>query len=190
MNHNDQQSYYKNKLESGQLYQDFVVDCCWELLGLAVVQYSSKVYQQLKGESRTGVEIKHDEKFASTGNLYIEVGEKAMFRGGDFTDSGIERGDNTWLYVIGNYDTIFIFSKSLLKAMYRSGRYRVFEISMGTSRGFLVPKADAEKYAAQILFPNAEKKIGKTLADLHTAGKELQEMVVNPQIKHQLHLFK
>ena len=30
--------YYKTKLESGLLYQDFVVDAAWQLLGLAIVQ--------------------------------------------------------------------------------------------------------------------------------------------------------
>src|SRR5262249_19940653 len=43
--------YYNNQLESGKRYQDFVVDVCWNVLGLAIVQYCSKTYQQCVGES-------------------------------------------------------------------------------------------------------------------------------------------
>lgn len=176
--HELQQQYYKNKLESGLLYQDFVIDCCWSLLGLAVVTYSSKTYQQMVGESKTGVEIKHDEKYAKSTNLYMETAEKASIRGGAFVPSGIERADNTWLYVIGDYDTVFIFSKRFLQALKRSGKYGIFTIPMGTSQGFLLPHDDAEKYAAQILYPNAEKKLGKQTRDLHSCGRDLHEAVI------------
>ena len=31
--------YYKAKLDSAKVFQDFVVDAAWNLLGLAIVQY-------------------------------------------------------------------------------------------------------------------------------------------------------
>jgi hypothetical protein len=180
--------YRKNKIESGQLYQDFVVDCCWSLLGLAVVQYTSKLYQHQVGESKTGLEIKNDEQFRTTGNLYIELSEKARPRPGTYAASGINRGDNTWLYAIGDYDTIFIFPKTLLLMLRTTGRYREVENKTKTSNGMLLPVGDATKYAAQILHPNATEKIGKAITDLQSLGRELHEAAKKP-INGQLDLF-
>ena len=170
--------YYKAKLESGLLYQDFVVDAAWHLLGLAIVQYSSKAYQQSVGESRTGVEIKHDEKFSETGNLWIEIEEKASQRPGPYVQSGIYRVDNCWLYVIGNYDIIFFFSKRWLQQLHKSDRYRTIENNTKTLRGFLFCEKDAKRYGVVILEPNAETKVAKLTFDLAKAGKELHQMLL------------
>ena len=181
-------AYRENKIQSGELYQDFVVDACWNLLGLAVVQYTSKLYQHQVGESKTGVEIKHDEKYKDTGNLWIECAEKAVPRSGPYSESGVNRSDNTWLYVIGDYDTIFLFAKTLLRALGKSDRYPIRENNTKTSQGYLLPGVDAKKYAAQILFPNAQQKLGKAIQDLHQAGRELHEAVMRPPGR-QLDLF-
>lgn len=167
--------YRKTKLESGKLYQDFVVDAAWNLLGLAIVQYASEIYQRTVGESRTGAEIKHDEQFAKTGNLWIELAEKAYPRDGPYVPSGIYRTDNTWLYVIGDYDTIFIFAKTLLRALHQSGRWQVIENKTHTSEGFLLRAADAEKYAAMILRPKASGAVKKVVGDLAALGRLLHE---------------
>jgi len=170
------EKYRSNKIESGKLFQDFVVDACWNLLGLAIVQYSSQVYQQTIGESKTGAEIKHDEQFAQTDNLWIEIAEKARPRPGDHVASGIYRNDNTWLYIIGNYDTLFIFQKTLLKILHQSGKWRILENRTQTSRGFLLSKKDAERYAAAILQPRAATRIAKVIGDITKLGRELHEM--------------
>lgn len=172
--------YRQNKIETGLLYQDFVVDCCWNLLGLAVVQYASKAYQYRVGESKTGVEIKHDEKFAKTGNLWIEVAEKARPRKGDYVPSGICRNDNTWLYLIGDYNTMFIFAKSFLKGLHKAQKYQVRPNNTETSMGYLLPVVDGKRYAAQILYPNASEKIGKEIGDLLALGRELHEAAKRP----------
>jgi hypothetical protein len=165
--------YYKAKLEGALLYQDFVVDLLWNTIGLAVVCYSSKAYQQAVGESRTGVEIKHDEKFSKTGNLWIEVAEKAKPRPGPYAASGIYRDDNSWLYVSGNYNTVFVFPKRLLQALAKSGRYKILENNTGTSQGYLLPEADARKYACVVLQPNKSDKVAKLVNDLASLGREL-----------------
>lgn len=188
-NSEDYGEYRKNKMESGLLYQDFVVDCCWSILGLAVVQYSSKVYQQTVGETRTGVEIKHDEKYVTTGNLWIELAEKAVPRPGDYAKSGINRHDNSWLFAIGNYDVIFIFSTRFLRILADSGHYSKRENRTRTSIGFLLPHDDANRYAAQVLYPNAEEKIGKEIKDLHQAGRALHDQACNGG-KDQIQLFQ
>ena len=169
-------AYRQHKIESGLVYQDFVADVCLEVLGLPIVQYTSQLYQQTKGESRTGVEIKHDEKFASTGNLYIEIGEKAEPRPGPYAPAGIYRSDNTWLYLIGNYDTIFVFAKLHLRGLHQSDRYHVIENGMRTSLGFLVPEADARHLAVCILTPHAARKVSKAIHDLGIIGRELQRI--------------
>ena len=55
--------YYKDKFEAGLEYQDYVSD---ELrkAGLFLGAYSSRKYQQERGESASGIEIKHDMKLA------------------------------------------------------------------------------------------------------------------------------
>jgi hypothetical protein len=102
------EAYRNNKIESGLRYQDFAIDLLYQTIGLVVVQYASRMYQISIGESRTGVEIKHDEKYATTGNLWIEVAEKARPRDGDYFPSGICRDDNSWFYVIGNRNIRFV----------------------------------------------------------------------------------
>lgn len=155
------EDYRKTQIEDGLLFQDFVVDAAWQA-GLAIAQYSSKTYQLSVGESRTGVEIKHDKKFKETGNLYIEVAEKANPRPGPFAKAGIMR-DGHWLYAIGDYDVIYIFANNLLRNL--SGRKTATgepyykQVCIPTSQGFLLPKADAEKYAALILRPEASEKM-------------------------------
>ena len=172
------ENYRRTMIETGQAYQDFVVDACWTLLGLAVVQYSSKLYQQTIGESRTGVEIKNDRKFQSTGNLWIELAEKARPRNGDYAQSGINRDDNTWLYCIGDYNTIFIFQKNLLKML--APRYGQRENHTATSVGYLLPVVDAEKYAAAILRPNAATKISSAIHDMEALGRVLHQLARAP----------
>lgn len=169
------EKYRTAKIESGKVYQDFVVDACWNLLGLAIVQYSSATYQRTVGESKTGAEIKHDEKFAGSGNLWIEIEEKARPRPGPYAPAGIYRNDNTWLYIIGNYDHVFIFQKTLLQILHRSGKCRVIENNTKTSRGFLLPDSNANKWAAAVLHPNASERISKVIGDMSKLGRELHE---------------
>jgi hypothetical protein len=173
------EAYRKTKIESGLLYQDFVVDLLGHTIGLVVQVYGSRYYQTQVGESRTGVEIKHDEKYASTRNLWIETAEKARPREGDYAPSGINRDDNTWLYVIGDYDIVFIFPKVILRGV--CGRYRLQENRTKTSLGFLLPDEHARKYATHVLTPNAEQVVAKAVKDLQELGRLLHRSVtMNP----------
>lgn len=144
----DYQKYYQQQLKDGIEYQDFVYDQLYGI-GLPVLSYSSKKYQLLRGENKPGIEIKYDKKFHATGNLYIEIAEKSSPSKLNFVESGIYRDDNSWLYIIGDRERIFVFSKTILKLL--EGRYEHKETA--TSKGFLVPLADAEKYAAKIIIP-------------------------------------
>ncbi len=172
MNQSQYESYRKSQIESGQAYQDFVVDCCYRILNMPISCYSSQLYQQNVGESINGVEIKNDRKFKQTGNLYIELGEKARPRGGGYAPSGIYRDDNTWLYLIGDFDTIFGLSKRFLIGMSKTGKYKKVENGTKTSVAFLLPVADAFKFASFVMTPNASDKIAKCQHEMHRQSFE------------------
>ena len=174
-NYND---YYKAQLEAGKEYQDFVIDVCWNVLGLAIVQYTSKMYQQHVGESRTGAEIKFNRKYGQTGNLWIELEEKAEPRPGPYAISGINREDNTWLFITGDYDHIYLFGKRHLQALSKQRPH--VENDTKTSVGFLLRASEAEEYALAILRPNAAEKVAKFQKDpakLGQLGAELYNLL-------------
>lgn len=104
---------YSNEI--GSRYQDIVSR---ELLkiGIVVQCHTSSFFQLNYGESPQGIEIKHDSKVATTGNLYFEF--SAINKNGDqFVNGGIEKQDNAWLYVIGNGKECWVFSKKQLKLL-------------------------------------------------------------------------
>lgn len=143
--------YYKEKLESGLEYQDFISDQLRKCDPCIIISaYSSRRYQNDRGESASGIEIKHDMKMKDTGNLYIEVAEKSNAALPDYTPSGIMRNDNTWLYLIGDYEQAFLFSKNQLKAIYADkANYRqrgISEKTNSTSLGFVLPIGYAKKF--------------------------------------------
>jgi len=141
--------YYREKLNQGLYYQDFVVEELYKI-GLPLISYSSKEFQNLVGENKAGIEIKNDNNYKKTGNLYIETAEKAYVREGDYVPSGIFRNDNSWLYLIGDLDRIFILSKKQLVILSNLNKYKIVETP--TSQGFLLPVTDAEKhYAIKII---------------------------------------
>lgn len=137
-------SYYNECLEKGLEYQDFVTGVLLKEVGIPLSSLSSKQYQYSVGENLQGIEIKFDDLYKDTGNLYIEVKEKAHPNNPKYVNSGIYRNDNSWIYLIGNYEEIFIFGKSHLRLMYEKANYK--EIIKPTSIGFLLNKEDAKKY--------------------------------------------
>lgn len=143
--------YYRKQLARGCEYQDFVVEQLYNI-GLPIISYSSKKYQTMIGENKCGFEIKFDDRFKDTGNLYIEVSEKSAPSNPTYIPSGIFRTDNTWLYLIGNYSRIFIFGKRSLIRLYESKPSIIRVVSTPTSNGFLIPaKSAEEKIALKIL---------------------------------------
>lgn len=125
-------------------------------IGIPLISYSSKEYQNMIGENKAGIEIKNDTLFPETGNLYIEIAEKSNAVNKNFIKSGIFRSDNTWLYVIGNMERIFIFSKKQLQVFYEKKSFK--EVSNLTSKGFLIPVKEAERvYALKIIEINQKE---------------------------------
>lgn len=134
--------YYHKKLEQGLEFQDVVTEALYHR-GIVVVGYASRVFQNKRGENMFGAEIKNDAMFRQTGNLYIEVAEKSHPDKPKYTPSGIMRADNSWLFVIGDIKTVWIFSTKYLVML--KDRYPKMETP--TSIAHLMPVAAADKYA-------------------------------------------
>lgn len=138
---------YQSQLEDGQAYQDFVAERLYHE-GIVLVNLQSRSSQLKIGENLLGLEIKLDKQFEMTGNLYIEVAEKSHPNRVDYVQSGIYRADNTWLYAVGNYRELFLFSKRTLKNEYEFNRRGTnFCRQTQTSRGFLLSRRDSAELA-------------------------------------------
>ena len=135
--------YYHDKLEQGLEFQDVVTEALYHR-GIVVVGYASRVFQNKRGENMLGAEIKNDAKFRKTGNLYIEIAEKSNPDKLNYTQSGIMRGDNQWLFVIGDIKTLWIFSTRCLVMI--KDEYR--HVQTPTSIAYLMPVLEADKYAS------------------------------------------
>jgi hypothetical protein len=145
--------YYREQLAKGAEFQDFVSSLFYDI-GIVMVQYQSKRYQFERGENSGGIEIKLDQKFEQTGNLYIECAEKSHPSNSHYVPSGIYRLDRSWLYSIGDYRRVYVFVTRHLRWLREKNCFR--EKQTPTSRGFLLPEVVAKKYAARILSPEPE----------------------------------
>jgi len=135
--------YYGDKLEQGLEFQDVATVALYQK-GIVVVGYASRRYQNNCGENMLGAEIKRDGGFRNTGNLYIETAEKSHPDKEQYVSSGIYRGDS-WLFVIGDEQTFWIFSTKYLQKLEKLNRYR--RVIKTTSKGFLMPLDEAERYS-------------------------------------------
>ena len=145
--------YYKEKLKQGLYFQDYVCELLYQH-GIPIISYSSKEYQNMIGENKAGIEIKNDTRFRETGNLFIEISEKTNSENENFIPSGIYRNDNTWLYLIGDKEKIFVLSKKQLIILHKTGKYKQRLSDQKTSWGFLLPVCEAEKhYSIKEFFP-------------------------------------
>lgn len=133
--------YYQAQLEAGLHFQDVVTRALYHH-GIVIVGYCSKYFQQNEGENILGIEIKRDDRFRETGNLYIEVAEKSHPDNLRYVNSGIMRNDNQWLFVIGDEEEVWIFSTKYLRKL--KDRFRRWEGP--TSIGHLMPLEDADRY--------------------------------------------
>lgn len=135
--------YYEKQLETGLQFQDVVTRELYQR-GIVVVGYASRRFQREHGENMLGAEIKRDGRFRDTGNLYIEIAEKAHPDNRSYVPSGVMRADNSWLFVIGDEQTIWIFSIKYLRLLPASRAWQ--KLTKATSIGYLCPLADADRY--------------------------------------------
>lgn len=141
MNYEDN---YQKSLEEGLEFENY----CYRWLevhkGAKLIPCKGKIEQIQIGENKLGIEFKLDKKFRETGNLYIEIKER-RHPGLNYTDSGIFRKDNSWLYAIGDYQSLYVFAKNRLVDCYRwavknaNNEFRIVENQTKTSFGLLLP---------------------------------------------------
>ena len=152
-------------LNIGHEFQDYIIEYLCKNFGISISIFQSKKYQFKIGETVQGVEIKYDSRSTgdctykeckASGNVGIEVAEKTRASNNNFVPSGIYRNDNTWLYIVGNYDCAWIFSKSTLKILHESDKYRTFE-TLSTIKTMLLPIKEADKYCAKKMYFNNDK---------------------------------
>ena len=144
------QVYRADKTEQGAAFADYACDVL-ALNGIFTQVFTTKQFQYQYGESAGGIEFKCDMKFRESGNLYIEIAEKAGPRSGEMVPSGIMRDDNTWLYAIGDLQGFYVFTKNTLRLIHSRGRYNLTEIE--TSKGMLLPIKAAVAHAKYFTLP-------------------------------------
>lgn len=144
----------RNSVQSGYEYQDFVLEQCMNI-GLVLTYFQSRKYQFERGEGKIA-EVKLDTNCTSRGSnkprrLSIEVAEKSRKDNAEFVPSGIYKDDETWLYIQGNWNIIYIFARKDLIALHRTGRYE--EHTEPTLRGFFLEAEEARDVALKVIIP-------------------------------------
>ena len=138
-------NYQNEGFEKGLQYQRFICN------KLGLIDYKSTKEQYELGETLFGVEIKFDDIMKSTNNLWIEMEEKTNSDNDIWVKSGIQRQDNSWLYLIGDYTRAFCFVKNALieYQMWHNKELPVIINNTLTSKGFLLPIKIAKEICAK-----------------------------------------
>lgn len=154
--------------------------------------------EQLRGETREGIEIKLDDlifEYCDEGRIYIETHEKAQVQNAKYVESGIYRNDNTRIWLVGDYSMWFLFSKAKLVWLDKLDPPFLYRPKpTGTSIGFCIPLPNAKRLCLDFRsFPaeslpdlKGEHKMGHQLpkADRQRHAAEaalLGAMIINPQ---------
>lgn len=152
--------YGKAKLDEGARFEQFVHDLVnpW---GLTFWVNSDPIFQKTKGESFQGCEVKLDAGCVKYGHLSIEIAEKSHPSNPDWVASGIFKADNSWAYIQGNYEMVFVFSKKWLLRYYAEKNPPLHEYN-GTVRKFHLPEKNdalalATKGAILVLGPHGKR---------------------------------
>jgi len=138
---------YKERFKKGTEFEDFVAKILLQELGIPLMNYSSEKNQYNAGENKQGIEIKYQQQMTNFKSIFIEVSEKRNKNNKNFIPSGIFREDKTWLWVTGDYNTLYFFSKKCLISLYKTGKYPIKENKEKTGKGFTLLKKDIEKYS-------------------------------------------
>ena len=102
------------KQSKGLKFESFIMDWFAENHKINLSHYTTYDEQIHKGENRQGIEIKNDQMFKNTGNLFISVERDYCYMK---HPSGIYKYQRL-LYVIGDIDCFYIFAVKHLKQVY------------------------------------------------------------------------
>lgn len=143
--------YFMNDKADGEMFQVYVREV-YERHGKRIDFYWTALEQTTIGESKQGVEIKHDRRSKDTGNFYIEFEQNIN---SVWTPSGILRVDNTSHYIIGFDELFFETPKRILQLMREKGGFaeaRSARQNDVPTKGFLVPIEDMWRCASMYCF--------------------------------------
>lgn len=133
------------KQEKGFEFESYIMDWFCKQKNINLSHYTLLKEQIEKGENRQGIEIKNDQRFIETGNLFISIERDYGYKK---YESGIYK-NQSWLYVIGNEDEFYIFSTKHLKQYYEFNKPALFDgfksNTNGIDRGFLLSKKQADR---------------------------------------------
>lgn len=145
-------AYTIAQLERGAIMERYI-DYEFKRNGIDIGFYNSP-YDQFHGESRLGIEVKHDMKSQITGNYYIECYECHNFGKRRFVPSGILKTSNTMFWLIGTLDEYYIVYENDLRQEYYSmsrtwqgWQNRKKFVSCQSSRGFIIKKSRLQELA-------------------------------------------
>ena len=137
------------KQNKGLKFESYIMDWFAKEKNINLSHYTTYEEQIHKGENRQGIEIKNDQMFKNTGNLFISVEREYDYA---THPSGIFK-DQSWLYVIGDTDCFYIFSTKQLRQIYSGNKPKLFNgfktPKGGTEKGFLLNKKMADKFCIE-----------------------------------------
>jgi len=137
------------KQNKGLKFESFIMDWFAKEKNINLSHYTTYEEQIHKGENRQGIEIKNDQIFKNSGNLFISVERDYGYT---THPSGIFK-DQSWLYVIGDKDCFYIFSTKQLRQIYYGKNPKLISgfktAKGGTEKGFLLSKAKADKFCIE-----------------------------------------
>ena len=134
----------KIKQEKGLQFESYIMDYFAKHKNISLSHYTTYQEQIDLGENRQGIEIKNDQRFQDTKNLFISVERDYGYVK---YPSGIYK-NQSWLYVIGNQDIFYIFATKHLKQYFENKKPILFEgfktVKNGVDKGFLLSQKDAD----------------------------------------------
>lgn len=137
------------KQNKGLKFESYIMDWFAKEKNINLSHYTTYEEQISKGENRQGVEIKNDQMFKNTGNLFISVERDYGYA---IHPSGIFK-DQSWLYVIGDKDCFYIFSTKHLREYYKEQNPKLFSgfktAKGGTEKGFLINHKTADRLCVE-----------------------------------------
>lgn len=142
-----------NKQLKANKFEEQVYDYFNDRLNIPLSHFVSKDAQFTRGENRQGVEIKNDQRYEQTGNLYISI--KRCYEYKDYP-SGIYRDTETkqLFYVIGDENKFWVLATKHLMKYHKTKNPKEVSgfktLTGGTEYGFLLPTSVADAMAVEV----------------------------------------
>lgn len=142
-----------NKQLTANKFEEQVYDYFNDELNIPLSHFVTKGAQAKRGENRQGVEIKNDQRYKETGNLYISTRRSYEYKN---HPSGIYRDTETkqLFYVIGDEHKFWVLATRHLTKYHKTKNPKEVQgfktQTGGTEYGFLLPTSIADAMAVEV----------------------------------------